>query len=116
VAYIGAGPDRFEVAREGILDEMRKIRSAPVTGEELRISKTYLKGTFIMGQERNSSQAAMLARYEFVGLGHDYVHRFPGLIDRVSTDDVLRVAQTYLRDAYALGAVVPKKKELQIEK
>lgn len=110
VAYIGAGPDQFEVARDGILDELRKVCSEPVTDEELRISKTYIKGTFVMGQERNSNQAALLARYESVGLGHDYVHRYPDLIDKVTADDVLRVARTYLSGAYALGAVVPKEK------
>lgn len=111
VAYIGTGPDQFEVAREGILEELRKVCSERVTEEELRISKTYLKGTFIMGQERNSSQAAILARYESVGLGHDYVHRHPDLIDRVTAEDVLRVARTYLSGAYALGAVAPKASE-----
>jgi predicted Zn-dependent peptidase len=111
VAYIGAGPDQFEVAREGILDELRKVRSEPVSDEELRASKTYIKGTFVMGQERNSSQASMLARFESVGLGHGYAQRYPGLIDRVTAEDVLRVARTHLGDAYALGAVVPKERE-----
>ena len=111
VAYIGTGPDQFDVARDGILDELRKVCSERVTDEELRISKIYIKGTFIMGQEGNSSQAALLARYESMGLGHDYVQRYPALIDRVTADDVLRVAQTYLSGAYALGAVVPKERE-----
>ena len=108
VAYIGAGPDSFEVAREGLLGELWKVRAEPVTEEELRLAKAYIQGTFVMGQERNSSQAALFARYEAVGLGHDYVHRYPGLIDRVTVDDVLRVARTHFHDAYALGAVVPK--------
>jgi predicted Zn-dependent peptidase len=111
VAYIGTGPDQFDVARDGILSELRKACAGPVTDEELRISKTYLKGTFIMGREGNSSQAALLARYESMGLGHDFVHQYPGLIDRVTADDVLRVAQAYLSGAYALGAVAPKERE-----
>ena len=108
VAYIGTAPNQFEVARDAILDEVKKIRSAPVTSEELHTSKTYLKGTFIMGQERNSSQAALLARYEAMGLGWDYIQRYPGLIDGVAVEDVLRAAQSYLGEAYALGAVIPK--------
>lgn len=111
VAYIGTGPDKFDSARDGILCQMQRLCEEPVTRDELNNSKTYLKGTFIMGQERNSNQAALLARFESVGLGHEFVDRYSELIDSVTSDDILRVAQTYLGQSYALGAVVPKSAE-----
>ena len=107
-AYIGTRSDQFERARDGMLTEMEKLRTAPVTEEELHLAKTYLKGTFIMGQERNASQAGLLARYERMGLGYNFVDRYPALIDQVTEEDVLQVAQKHLRGPYVLSAVLPK--------
>ena len=108
VAYIGTRSDQFEQARDAILIEMEKLCSEPVTSEELLLAKTYLKGSFMMGQERNSSQAGLLARYELMGLGHDFVDRYPALIDQVTEEEVLQVARNHFRGAYALGAILPE--------
>ena len=43
---------------------------------------------------------------EYQGLGFDYAERYPGLIQAVTTEDVLRVAKAYLHpEAYILVAV-----------
>lgn len=107
-AYIGTRSDQFEQARDGILVEMERLCAEPVTEEELLLAKTYLKGTFIMGQERNISQAGLLARCELMGLGYDFVDRYPALIDKVTEADVLGVARKHLREPYALSAVLPE--------
>lgn len=105
--YIGTKPEQIEEARDGILEQARKIRDQPVPEEELARAKTYLKGTFLISQERNIGRAALLARLEFLGLEHRFADRYPELIDRVTGADVLRVARRYFDDNYTLAAVVP---------
>ena len=108
VMYIGTSEERFADARDGVLSEVGKLCSEPVSAEELRTAKTYLKGTFVMGQERNAAQAALMAAYEFLGLGYPFIEDYPKRIERVTREDVLRVARTYFSGPYTLGAVRPR--------
>ena len=111
--YIGTSEERFADARDGVLNEVEKLRSEPVLAEELRTAKTYLKGTFVMGQERNAAQATLMAAYEFLGLGYPFIEEYPKRIERVTREDVLRVARTYFSGPYTLGAVRPRIKNAQ---
>ncbi|MFH1007863.1 MAG: pitrilysin family protein [Candidatus Latescibacterota bacterium] len=106
--YIGTSEERFAEARDGVLDEVRKLCADRVSAEELETAKTYLKGTFVMGQERNAAQAALMAAYEFLGLGYGFLEEYPRQIEGVTREDVLRVAQTYFAGPHTLGAVRPR--------
>lgn len=105
--YLGTRPEQFEEAKEVVLEEVGRMAEEPVQEEELEAAKTYIKGTFLMSQERNVDQASLLARYELAGLGYRFVEVYPELIDAVTAEDVLRAARTYLSGPYVLGAVVP---------
>ena len=107
LVYLGTRPDQYEEARAVALKEMERIAGEPVSDEELRAAKTYLKGTFLMSQERNVDQALLLARYELMGLGYNFVEKYPELIEAVTREDVQGVALKYLSGPYVLGAVVP---------
>jgi predicted Zn-dependent peptidase len=113
VAYIGTGGDQYAIARDGIFEEVQKVREEPITAEELLLAQRYLKGTFIMGQERNINRASLLAQYELLGLGYRFIEEYPQLIDRVTIEDVLSVARRHLdTERYAIGAVVPENTEV----
>ena len=106
--YLGTRPERFEEAKEVVLGEVERMVEEQVPEEELEAAKTYIKGTFLMSQERNMDQASLLARYELTGLGYRFVEVYPELIDAVTAEDVLRAARRYLSGPYVLGAVVPE--------
>ncbi|MBI4530060.1 MAG: insulinase family protein [Candidatus Latescibacteria bacterium] len=109
VAYIGTSGDQYAIARDGIFEEVQKIREEPITAEELLLAQRYIKGTFIMGQERNINRASLLAQYELLGLGYSFIEDYPKVIDKVAIEDVLSVARQYLdTERYAIGAVVPE--------
>ena len=110
-AYIGTSPEQADSAKAGIIAEMDKICTSAPVPDEVDRAKTYIKGTFIMGQESNQSQAALLAQYELLGLGYQYVDRYPDLITKVTPEDVLAVAQRYLSVPPSLGAVLPADEE-----
>jgi zinc protease len=57
----------------------------------------------------------LLSTMEFYGLGLDYPERYPELIRKVTKEEVLRVARTYLHPENFLLVVVGDQKEVQLQ-
>lgn len=90
----------------GVLAEIKNIREAPVTDQELADAKAYLIGSFPLRLDTTAKLADVLGLVEFYGLGLDYFSRYPKLIEQVTKEDVLRVAKQYLHpNRYALVVV-----------
>jgi zinc protease len=71
-------------------------------------SQAYMTGVLPLTLETNEGVASTLVNMEYYGLGLDYLQRYNELVYRVTTGDVQRVAQRYLRpDAYALVVAGP---------
>lgn len=93
-------------AIDGVLQEIKKIRSAPVTDAEISEAKAYLVGSFPLRLDTTGKLAGLLSAVEFYRLGLDYLKKYPDYINKVTKEDVLRVAQKYLHpDQYALVVV-----------
>ena len=100
---------RNESAREAIevaKAEIERIRRDGVTAEELQDAKNYLTGSFALGLDTNDDVADFLGQVEYLGLGLDYADRYPGLIRKVTAEDVLRVARKYLQPEKLILVVV----------
>ncbi|UCF78098.1 MAG: insulinase family protein [Candidatus Eiseniibacteriota bacterium] len=109
-AYIGTKPGQFEIARDGILGEVEKLRNEEVTDEELGNTKRYLRGAYMIRLESNANQAYDFAYYECVGAGYDYPDRYLEGIQTVTKADVIRIAKKYF-EAYALASILPEQVE-----
>ncbi len=100
---------RNEAAHQAIsavLAELKGMRDAPVTDHELSEAKSYLIGSFPLRLDTTAKLAGVLSLVELYGLGLDYFTQYPRLIEQVTKEDVLRVAQQYLHpDRYALVLV-----------
>jgi zinc protease len=97
-----------------VIEEIKRIRTEPVTDQELADAKAYLVGSFPLRLDTTVKLAALLTLIELHGLGLSYFDDYPKAILAVSKEDVLRVAQKYLHpDAYAL-VVVAKEAEAKI--
>jgi len=93
-------------AISGVLAEIRGIREAPVSDQELSEAKSFLMGSFPLRLDSTAKLAHVLAQVEFFGLGFEYFSQYPKWIDRVTKDDVQRVAKQYLDPQhYALVVV-----------
>jgi zinc protease len=98
----------------GVLQEIKRIRSEPVSDQELADAKAYLVGSFPLRLDTTVKLAALLTLIELHGLGLTYFEDYPKAIMAVTKEDVLRVAQKYLHpEAYAL-VVVAKLAEAKI--
>jgi len=93
-------------AISGVLAEMKAIREAPVTDQELAEAKSFLMGSFPLRLDSTAKLAQVLAQVEFYGLGFEYFTQYPKWIERVTKEDVQRVAKQYLDPQhYALVVV-----------
>lgn len=93
-------------AINGVLAEIKAIREAPVTDQELAEAKSFLIGSFPLRLDSTGKVAHVLAQVEFFGLGFEYFHQYPKWIERVTKEDVQRVAKQYLNPQhYALVVV-----------
>jgi zinc protease len=90
----------------GVLTEVKAIREAPVTDQELSEAKSFLMGSFPLRLDSTAKLAQVLAQVEFYGLGFEYFSQYPKWIERVTKEDVQRVARQYLDPQhYALVVV-----------
>jgi len=101
-------------AIDGVLSEIRKIRSEPVSDREMEETKAFLIGSFPLRMDTSAKIANFLAQVEFYDLGLDYADRYPKLIGSVKKADVLRVAQKYLDPDHFALVVVTKKDAVKI--
>ncbi len=90
----------------GVLAEIKAIRESPVTDQELAEAKSFLMGSFPLRLDSTAKLAQVLAQVEYYGLGFEYFTQYPNWIERVTKEDVQRVAKQYLDPQhYALVVV-----------
>ncbi len=90
----------------GVLTEIKGMRDAPVTDQELNEAKSFIVGSFPLRVDSSAKLANVLAQVELYNLGLDYFTQYPRAIEKVTKDDVLRVAKQYLDPQhYALVVV-----------
>src|SRR5438552_6487426 len=102
-------------ALAGVLQELKRIRTEPVSDQELADAKAYLIGSFPLRMDTNAKLTSLLNLVELHSLGLSYFDDYPKAIAAVTNEDVLRVARKYLNpDRYAL-VVVAKLAEAKID-
>ncbi len=77
-------------------EQWQQMRDRGPTESELAASKTYLIGSFPLSLDSTRRIAELLVSMQVDGLGIDYLDRRSALIDRVTIDDVRRVARRLL--------------------
>ena len=109
------GPEA-QKAIDGVLSEIRKIRTTPVSNRELREAKSFLIGSFPLRIDTGSKMARLLSQMEFYELGLDYADRYPQWIRSVTKADVQKAAQKYLDPDRIALVVVANLKDTPIRK
>jgi predicted Zn-dependent peptidase len=96
LAYMGTAPANVEASEKGVLSEIERIRTEPVTDRELARAKAYLIGNLTMDRRTTARDAWYLAFFEVTGAGWSFPERYAKAVDAVTTADIARVAQRYL--------------------
>ncbi len=105
VAAAGVNPSSVEQAIQAILDEIEQFKREGPTSEELSDARAYLTGSMVLVLESNAGLASALLDLEIYGLGLDFVERFPDIINRVSREEIIATARTYLSTEHYVVAV-----------
>src|SRR6185503_2754080 len=112
--YAGCANHAIGELIDVVVVELKRLKDEPMLESELRRAKDHLKGSLMLNLESTSSRMSHLARQEI------YFDRQFGLdetlegVERVSIDDVQRVAQDLFRDASLAATVVGAINGLQI--
>lgn len=71
-------------------------------------AKNYLIGNYLIARQTNASKAADIAFNELFGFGNNFSQRYQAGIEKVTADDILKFARTYLPlDRYVLTILGP---------
>jgi zinc protease len=109
--YAGTNPGDASKALAEMRKEVAGIVAAPPTDDEVAGAKAALKGGMVTRLETASDVATVLQMCERYGLGFDYPRRYLAEVERVTPDDVLRVAKAHLRNDAFVEVVVGKDAE-----
>ena len=108
VVRAGVQPQHVEAAVEAVLAEIRRIRTEPVTADELDNAKAATIRALPRALESNEGAAGLLHEIEMFDLGLDYLEQLEGLIGGVDAEAVQEAARDLLcPDAYALSIAGP---------
>src|SRR4029434_10709524 len=97
-----------------VVEELRGVKQAPVSDAELQRAKDHLKGSLMLSLENTASRMSHLARQEI------YFDRQFGLdetlqgVERVTSDDVQRVAADLFANGSLAATVVGQVNGLQL--
>lgn len=98
--------DQANQAIRSVLEELRRIREAPVSAQELDDAKANLIGGFPLRIDTNAETADLLTFIEMYHLGTDYFTDYVERVKRVTAADVQRVARAYLHPDDMVWVVV----------
>jgi zinc protease len=104
----GVNPVNTDRAIDLIRQEIRRFVTEPVTVEELADVKANFIGRLPLQLESNEGVSNALLHTERYHLGLDYYQRFPGLIAKVTREQVLETAARFLDpDQLAIAVAGP---------
>jgi len=106
--YMGTHPNKLETAIETVLRELKKVREEGVTEEEVDRAKKYLIGNFEIGLQSHGAQTNQMSLDELYGFGFDHYQKYPQEIQKVTQEDVNRVAKQYFNlESYVIAIIRP---------
>ena len=104
----GVNPQNVKKASGLILDELKRFVQEGVTPDELADTKANFVGRLPLSLESNGGVANALLNIERHQLGLDYYHRYAGLVNEVTADDVVTTARKFIDpDRLVIAAAGP---------
>lgn len=109
--YAGIMPGKTaEEVEKDLYAEIEKLKTEPVTDEELQKAKNQIEAQFIMSQDSIFFQAMQLGQYETVA-SWKLLEKYLEGVRSVARADIQRVAKEYFtEDSRTVGILVPVKK------
>jgi predicted Zn-dependent peptidase len=114
--YAGCGNDSVAELVDIVVAEIRRLTREPLPADELRRAKDHLKGSLMLNLESTSSRMSHHARQEIYRDRADTLDELLEAIERVSIDDVQRLASEFFVGNELAVTVLGSVNGLQISK
>ncbi|MFQ6110387.1 MAG: M16 family metallopeptidase [Nitrospinota bacterium] len=95
-------PEKTQEVTSIILKNLRRLSEEAISQEELREAKNIVKTAWMLNRQTNGELASEAALNELYGLGQDFEKRYLEGIERVTGEDIKRVARKYLGNYFLL--------------
>jgi zinc protease len=113
--FIAGGQTRSEATVpfiQSVFREIERIRTEPITPEELQYAQDTTLNSFIFNFADPSQTLSRLMRYEYYGYPEDFIFQYRRGIENTTIEDVQRVAQQYLNPDRLVTLVVGNPMEI----
>lgn len=104
--YAAVAPDRALEALTAILAQLQRLRDELVDARTLHSAKEYIKGRLVLGLEDTMAVSGWFGRQEALGGEQLTVEQILERVEKVSAEDVQRVARQLFQAGYGRLAVV----------
>lgn len=88
--------DKVKETINTIYDTVKLYLKDGITDGELQVAKQYLKGTFPRALETSTSVAYNIMLLKYLGVPLDYLKNYMSDVDKVTKEDIKRVANEYI--------------------
>jgi len=113
--YAATSPESGREVVNLVLEELRRLKEQPVSDGELQMARDHLKGSLMLSLESSSSRMSNLARQE-VYFGRQFtLNEILAGVDRVTAQDLLRMAVDLFDPRNCTLAVLGKTAGLRLE-
>ncbi|MDP2321583.1 MAG: pitrilysin family protein [Acidobacteriota bacterium] len=112
--YAGCGNDSVAELIDVVVAELRQMKLGGLDPIELRRAKDHLKGSLMLGLESTSSRMSHLARQEMYRDRTDGLDEMLAAIERVSAEDVLKLADRFFATGSLAVTVLGNVNGLQV--
>ena len=100
VVYAGTKRESAEEVTDLILKEFRKLKTDPVSGDELKKAKNQLKGNMMLGLESTVNRMSRLAKQEMYFGRHFTLSETLQAIEQVTEKDILDLSNRIMDTRY----------------
>lgn len=91
-------PHSLPELEKAIVGELERLKSDPITTQELDRAKNTLRADFIKSLDSNTELAGMLSYFETIAGDYRYIIKHMKMIDKITSQDIQRVANKYFID------------------
>ncbi|MDP4038910.1 MAG: pitrilysin family protein [bacterium] len=114
--YAGVNKNKVKEALRATMLEIKKIKNKPVSNRELDKAKEQVKGRLIMSQEDNGSVADRMGEQIILLDKADTVEKTLKKIDKITSEDIQKIADKYFRSKnFRLAVIGPFDENQQAE-
>ena len=109
--WMGTKSESTAQAVQALREQMTNLNSKPFTAAELALAKETILNSFIFTMDSRAKILAQQMNLEFYGYPSDYYRNYVSNIEKVTAEDIARVAQKYVHPNELSVLVVGKEKD-----